>query len=226
MSTLWTFDGGSPRQLGAAEAVAIPTPSHGTLQGQAGQLLPLLDSLDPNRQWLADAGLYVEHRAGVDAGYGWRVPEIGTDASGRPAAVRTPQAAPTDTRSAEEIAAELRAGVDAVAQQAQIAAASGYAWPESADWHGLEQDSRDYIRTQADQTPIIGRSLRADTGSDDPAALLAGAERVVAKADAFRAARGAIVQRRRALHASIDAFEAADDRDSLLSLDIAAGWPA
>lgn len=83
------------------------------------------------------------------------------------------------------------------AEALQITAAGGYAWPEAAAWRALEDQARAHL---ADPAAPIGPDLAADLGAEaaDPAAAAARAGGIVAKADAFRAARGAIVRWRRA----------------------------
>jgi len=228
MTVLWDCRTATPRLCAPTEAISVARPPPaGALQGQCAGILALLESLNPSREWLAAAGYRVEHLAGADLGGGWAaVPVLGADAQGRPAAVRMALAAPVDERTLDDLATALRATVQARADLALERGAADYAWPEAADWANLEADARAYLASRESQTPVIGRSLRADVGSDAPDALLAGAQRVVARADAFRALRGAIVQRRRALHEAVDTALAAADRPALLTLDVLSGWPA
>lgn len=95
--------------------------------------------------------------------------------------------------------------VRAAADTALVAAARGYAWPEAAAWESLEAQARAYLE---DPAGGAGPDLAADVGDTTDAAVVAArAESIVAKADLFRAARGAIVRARRAGNESLAAAE-------------------
>ena len=93
-----------------------------------------------------------------------------------------------------------KAAIVARANQLQEHAAAGYHWPEAAAWVALEAQARGYL-----EGGTIGPDLAADCGDcEDPATVTARANEIIAKADAFRAARGGIVRWRRETHAAID----------------------
>lgn len=105
-----------------------------------------------------------------------------------------------------DISGEGQGHVVARAKSLQEAAAGDYAWPESAAWLALEEQSRAYL---ADPGAGAGPDLAADCGDcSDPAAVAARASSIVAKADAFRTLRGEIVRWRREAIAQVQIAQA------------------
>lgn len=91
---------------------------------------------------------------------------------------------------------------------------------EVQSWGKQEAEARAWTANNAAATPLID-ALCAARGI--PKAALV--ERIIAKADTYAAAVGALVGKRQAFEDQINALEDADNFDALVTLDTSAGWP-
>lgn len=106
--------------------------------------------------------------------------------------------------------------VSELAQQKLDALVNGISPGEMVPWLALEAEARAYL---ADPITPPGPNMQAELGDRAPDEL---ARSIVAKADALRSARAAIVIARRQHVLAIEAMTSAEE---LSAYDLAAGWP-
>lgn len=112
----------------------------------------------------------------------------------------------------------LLAQLNAICNQHLAALTTGYPSGERDSWGKQEAEARAVLANASSATPLL--SAIADARGID---LMVLAGRVVAKADAFAAAAGAIIGRRQALE---QAIHDAVDVPALQAIDLNTGWPA
>jgi hypothetical protein len=168
--------GATPRRLAPREPIGIPDPAGAgrtiSLPWESAQARIAAAGGDW-RLTFAALGLLPECRA-WDAPHGWAVPEIGTDADGRPAAVRAALPAPepeVDSRTPEEILADERAGMRADRLWCRLVLAESGLWEPLAAWaadpartaaeRAYWEDARTWRRADplvAAAAPVLGLS--------------------------------------------------------------------
>ena len=196
----------APRQLATGESIIVPRPTGSPLSGQWGTMLTLLDTLDPSRQWLADAGYYVGCYQGADAGVGWLAPVIGVDPQGRPAALILPAPLPApdpiDQASVEarEAALVLAIENEAVRRFGYVVEPRYRASAEQAGWAALHAEAVTHA-----QTGQMGPWLVAETEGMSPTERAERIAFIRARGDAYIAYRAGVVRSRTALERAVAA---------------------
>lgn len=129
--TLWRMSG-QPAALGAAELIELPSLTRGEPWKDYGPWPELLAR--HGRAALAAAGYYLEHRTGPDLGSGFGPPVVGLDADGQPAACRAPLSPAVDTRTADDLLAEERAGMRVDRLWGELALVAAGHWESIETW--------------------------------------------------------------------------------------------